>query len=174
MTEEPPIRFFSLKDAETAYLSNFWGAREDDQFVLIIDGLDWPSVEHYYQAAKFDSPEMRELIRAAETPFAAKQIARGRKWRTNKATGAAIDNAATLGLDKLFRRTWDDERNAVMLKAVRKKFEQNAHLATRLKSTGERPLQEASPYDAYWGIGKRGTGENHLGRILQIVRSELV
>lgn len=35
-------------------------------------------------------------------------------------------------------------------------------------------LVEDSPHDGFWGCGADGAGSNHLGRILERVRSELL
>jgi hypothetical protein len=47
------IRFYSKSETHSE-LSNF------APFPIEIDGESWPSVEHFYQASKFDDPEMRD------------------------------------------------------------------------------------------------------------------
>jgi len=49
-----------------------------------LDDADWPSVEHYYQAMKFDDPETGEEIRAAGHPAEAARIARKRRRRVRR------------------------------------------------------------------------------------------
>ena len=52
---------------EFRWLSNFWFARFE------LDGRQWPTVEHYYQAAKTDSPAHKAMIMAADSPASAKR-----------------------------------------------------------------------------------------------------
>lgn len=35
-------------------------------------------------------------------------------------------------------------------------------------------IAEASPHDYFWGAGFEGSGTNHLGRLLMLVRAELL
>jgi adenylate cyclase len=51
------IRFFSKSDTYRGF-SNF------APFPIDVDGTRWPSTEHYYQAQKFDDPDLQERIRA--------------------------------------------------------------------------------------------------------------
>jgi len=59
-----------------------------------------------------------------------------------------------------------------MLTAVRAKFRQYPNLQETLLGTGNRPLIQNHPKDAYWGSGG-GDGKNKFGKILETVRSEL-
>lgn len=151
MTSQGPIRFHDPRDPETGYLSNFHRAG------FTLDGAEWPTVEHYYQAQKFAGsppadPAWHEAIRLAESPRQAKTMGRD--------TGHPI------------RPDWDTAKERVMLRALVAKFVQNPDLALRLFGTRHR-LVEASPGDAYWGEGPGKTGENRLGRLLMAVREEL-
>lgn len=60
-----------------------------------------------------------------------------------------------------------------MENAVRQKFLTHKQLHEKLLATGTQELMENSPFDYYWGISAGGSGDNHLGRILMKVRSEL-
>jgi predicted NAD-dependent protein-ADP-ribosyltransferase YbiA (DUF1768 family) len=56
---------------------------------------------------------------------------------------------------------------------VREKFTRHAPLAELLVATGDLDLVERNRWrDTFWGVCN-GIGENHLGRILMIVRAEL-
>ena len=122
---------------------------------LTIGEKVWPSVEHYFQAQKFpDNPDYQETIRVAKTSAQAKRL--------GKTTTIAI------------RPNWDTYRDEVMLAATREKFS-DAHpvLKQKLLSTGNAVLNETSPLDNYWGLGRKRLGQNKLGRILMQVREEL-
>lgn len=113
----------------------------------------WPTVEHYFQAQKFEDENYRERIRRARTPKDAKELGRTR--------------ALPILAD------WDSHRDTVMLEAVRKKFSTHSALREMLLATGDEELIEDAPSDYYWGCGRTGTGQNKLGQILMQVRKEL-
>jgi predicted NAD-dependent protein-ADP-ribosyltransferase YbiA (DUF1768 family) len=55
---------------------------------------------------------------------------------------------------------------------LRQKF-QNPYLKNKLLATGNAEIEETNSWgDVFWGICK-GVGENHLGKILMKIRSEL-
>jgi len=139
------IYFYSSKDPYFE-LSNFAPS------ALELEGVSWPTVEHYFQAAKFADPGYRERIRLSATPW----------------------DARTLGQSRALpiRGDWDVVRVEIMLKALRAKFER-PDLRALLLATGISELVENSPHDAYWGAGRHGNGQNMLGRLLMQVRSEL-
>ncbi|MEM7201953.1 MAG: NADAR family protein [Planctomycetota bacterium] len=143
-----PIYFFTKTDPYFE-LSNFAPYGLDD------DGVYWSSVEHYFQAQKFDADahaDYRERIRRARSPKDAKSLGQSRSVP--------------------LRADWEEIKEAVMLRALRLKFAR-AELVELLLGTGARPLVEASPHDAYWGAGKFGQGQNRLGVLLMQVRAEL-
>ena len=118
-----------------------------------IDGSDWPSTEHYFQAQKFVGTPCLEKIRKLRTPREAFQISRQPDvsiWR---------------------RRDWEDVKNYVMYKALLIKFTQHEDLRKKLIGTDNRELIENSRHDSYWGIGKDGSGHNLLGQLLMQVRN---
>ena|SRR5215469_7112169 len=122
-------------------------------FAIDLDRAHWASVEHYYQAQKFSDPDIRKAIRKAEKPAIAKNLAEKHK--------AAI------------RPDWDSVKDEVMYRAVSAKFAQHAELRKLLLATGEEDIAESAPTDYYWGIGREGTGQNKLGRIMERIRAEL-
>ena len=146
MTSQGPIRFHDPCDPETGYLSNFHRAG------FTLDGADWPTVEHYFQAQKFVGTPWADAIRQAATPRQAKEMGRS--------------------TDHPIRPDWVTVRERVMLHALVAKFVQNPELARRLLTTRYR-LVEASPDDAWWGEGPGGIGKNRLGRLLMAIRETL-
>ena len=121
-------------------------------FWIDLDDARWPTIEHYYQAQKFADPKLRQAIRKAAKPAIAKNLADKNK--------AAI------------RRDWDAVKDAVMYRAVRRKFELHDELRELLLATGEEDISETAPTDYYWGVGREGTGQNRLGKIIERIRAE--
>jgi ribA/ribD-fused uncharacterized protein len=126
------------------FLSNFWPCR-------VKWGTEYyRSVEHAYQAAKTSSPLEQVKVRDCVTAGDAKRM--GRKVTV--------------------RDDWDLDKLAVMLDLVRQKF-QDPMLQRQLLSTGDTELIEGNYWhDTFWGVCN-GRGENHLGKILMKVRSEI-
>ena len=122
---------------------------------IVIEGTEWRTVEHYFQAMKFPHAEaLQEQIRSAKTPAEAKS-----------STGAT-----SVGV----REDWDAVRDQIMLDGLRAKFEQNADARDVLLSTAGDRLVEHTKKDRYWGDGGDGTGENRLGVLLTRVREALL
>ena len=130
----------------------FWGLSNFSPPGIEVDGKYWPTVEHFFQAQKFDGPEITERIRKATTPKEARELGQSRKFK--------------------IREGWEELREEVMLKGLRAKFRNHA-ARELLLSTGSRTLIESSPFDYFWAAGQDGTGQNRLGHLLMQVRSEL-
>lgn len=143
------IRFFRFYETN-GFLSNFYPSP------IEIDGKVWPTVEHYFQAAKFpDCPAHQEQIRMARTP----------------------ENAKGLGGTRLIPISpgWDERRINVMRRALLAKFTrpQLFELRDALIATDDAVLIEANFHDPYWGSGRDGRGQNMLGKLLMEVRASL-
>ena len=65
---------------------------------------------------------------------------------------------------------WSKVRYNFMLKINYEKYRQNPDLRKILLSTGDIIIVEDSPFDYIWGIGKDGSGQNLLGKVLMEVR----
>ena len=50
------------------FLSNFYPVK------IIIDGLEYPTTEHYFQSMKFLDPKIQKKIRNTPTPSLAKKL----------------------------------------------------------------------------------------------------
>jgi len=140
-----PIYFYT-KSGPFYELSNF------SPFGFEHAGAYWPTVEHYFQAQKFEDPGYRERIRNAHSPRDARTLGQSRQVP--------------------IRPDWESIREEIMLTALRLKF-LRAELKAMLLGTGDRALVEASPFDYFWGAGQDGSGQNRLGRLLEQVRQEL-
>ncbi|MEM6990501.1 MAG: NADAR family protein [Myxococcota bacterium] len=117
-----------------------------------IDELSWDTTEHYFQAMKFEDPDARDRIRAADGPSAAARLGR-----------------TLAGL----RPDWETAKDGVMMTALRAKFGQHDRLRRMLLDTGDAQLVEHSRNDAYWADGGDGSGRNRLGELLMKLRVEL-
>jgi ribA/ribD-fused uncharacterized protein len=154
---EKPVFFFS-KLPENKEFSNFYEAK------FSMDGVEYPSAEHAYQAIKaktFGDDSMFEKIMKAKSAQSAKAF--GRK-------------VANFNED-----TWTGKKDEVMRSILRAKFTQNPALRTKLMETGTRPIANADPRNKYWGIGtslntekakdpSKWLGANTLGKLLVELR----
>jgi N-glycosidase YbiA len=141
------IYFYGADEVPYGCFSNF----SDHGFDL--DGVWWPTSEHYFQAQKFRGTRHADAIRRARTPL----------------------RAAELGRDstKPLRRDWERVKDDVMRRAVATKFRAHADIRAVLLSTGEEEIVEDTTADHYWGRGRTGNGKNMLGRILVRTRHQL-
>ena len=130
----------------------FWGLSNFSPPGVEVDGVYWSTVEHFFQAQKFEDREVRERIRRAPTPKEARALGQSRAFK--------------------LRNGWESLREEVMLNALRLKFV-NPTARDLLLSTGSRMLVESSPFDYFWAAGEDGSGQNRLGHLLMQVRSEL-
>lgn len=140
------IKFYSTQKAYGEF-SNF------TSFPFVLDGLKWPTSEHYFQAQKFEDEAYREKIRKTTSPMIAARLGRSRKIQ--------------------IRPDWESVKIDVMRKAVQAKFQTHEKLRTLLLSTGDEELVEDAAHDTFWGCGADGSGQNWLGRILMELREQL-
>jgi N-glycosidase YbiA len=141
------IYFYSTREEPYGCFSNF------SAHGFELDGLYWPTSEHYFQAQKFVGTPHLEEIRRVKTPKDAAKMGRDRQ--------------------RPLRQDWEQVKDDIMGKAVLCKFETHADIREVLLSTGDEELVENSPIDYYWGCGKDGSGKNKLGIILVEVREIL-
>lgn len=124
------------------FLSNFYPAS------VMLDGVEYQTVEAAYQAAKTTSMSHRAEIRAARTPGEAKRLGRTVPMRAD----------------------WSARKLAVMEALLRQKFADPA-LRMRLRAIPGEIVEENTWRDTWWGVC-RGVGENHLGRLLMQIRDD--
>lgn len=149
MSAAIPIKIYFYKvDAPYGCFSNF------SPHSIELTGRTWATVEHYYQAHKFQSTKFEELmwqIQAAPTPELAAKIGRNSEYQP--------------------RSDWDLCKCAVMYDAVLQKFRTHLDIQQILLDTIDAEIIEDSPTDYFWGCGIDRTGTNQLGRILMQVRA---
>lgn len=139
MPDTTPIADFR---GQWRFLSNF------ALLPVSYEGIEFPTAEHAFQAAKTGSVAGRRGIAKLKTPGEAK--AAGRRL--------------------VLRLDWDAVRIAVMLEILERKFSTSWN-RNWLLTTGDRELIEGNAHgDTFWGQCPVGTGENWLGQLLMSVR----
>ena len=133
------------------FLSNFYPSAIVDD-----DGINYPTVEHYFQANKTTNLQDKLKIAQAQTPGEAKK----------------------LGRSVYLRKDWENIKDSVMLNGLRLKFA-IPQLRERLLETGNAELIEGTTWhDNYWGNCccdkcRNIRGRNQLGILLQQLREEI-
>ncbi|MDO7847101.1 NADAR family protein [Hymenobacter sp. M29] len=167
------------QDVRVKYLF-FWGHQPSKNGVITksclsqwwvadfkIDGLNYPSTEHWMMAEKarlFENEATLARILAATSPAEAKKLGR-------EIVGFVPE-------------VWEAHKYEIVKTGNLHKFSQNRELLKFLLSTNDRVLVEASPVDTIWGIGlaadspdagnpARWQGPNLLGFALMEVRDQL-
>lgn len=119
--------------------------------------------------------EYKEIIRTSKTPYQAKllgcqqiDVHTNLKWRLD--LNKIIEAFSPLAK---MRPCWEEIKEDIMYEGLKAKFTQRKDLGQLLKSTKEKQLVEASPYDSYWGIGRNKRGRNRLGCLLMKLRKDL-
>jgi ribA/ribD-fused uncharacterized protein len=160
--EPEPVLFFGADESKGPHrhFSNMSG------HPIEIEGIKYPTVEHYFQAMKakeFNDTEIYDKIVKSKTPKAA------------KALGKKVKNFVT--------EVWESKRDLIMETGVRAKFVQHPELRKELLATEDKLIGEADPRNTYWGIGtsmdlekakspSKWRGQNKLGKILMTLRSD--
>ena len=141
------IKFYRERDKPYGCFSNF------SPHGFTLDGKQWQTAEHYFQAMKFVGTPQEDVVRQAPDPMTAKNRGGDR--------------------NQPLRPDWEVVKDDLMRRAVRAKFEQHPDIHAVLLGTGDETLIENAPNDYYWGCGAEGTGKNMLGRVLMEVRDAL-
>lgn len=168
---EPPVLFYGADESKGEYrfMSNMFVAPFE------IDGMTFPTVEHYFQWSKavlFEGKDSESAKKMMKAP------------RNKEFTEAKSVKSLGKKVKDFSDAKWDDVKMAVMEKAVRAKFVNPKHeLLPKLLATGDREIGEANPRDKFWGIGtsadtadaknpKKWKGQNQLGKMLMKLRNE--
>ena len=132
------------------FLSNFYSCK------MTAWGIEFPTSEHVYVAAKTLSSTLRKKVADISTPGQAKRF--GRTFR--------------------LRYDWKEVRVPMMESILRRKFEQ-PDLRTRLLEIEEEIIEHNVWHDNFWGICICGrdlcnSGKNILGLLLMTLRKDLM
>ena len=140
-----------------------------------VDGVTFPTVEHYIQWSKailFEGKDSETAKKIMKPP------------RNKEFTEAKSVKALGKKVKEFSEAKWDEVKLQITEKAIRAKFVNPKHgLLEKLVATGTRQIGEANPRDKYWGIGtsedtadaknpKKWKGQNQLGKILMKLREE--
>lgn len=146
---------------DSSCLSQWFPARFE------VDGETFHHTEQWMMAGKarlFKDEDVRAQIMAETDPGKVKKLGR-------RVKGFSED-------------TWVAHRFDLVVTGNEAKFAQNTGYGGYLRSTGDKVIVEASPYDRIWGIGLSGEaqqatdplawqGDNLLGFALMVVRDRL-
>lgn len=160
--EEEPVLFFGPGEDK----GEFRAFSNMAEYPIEIDGVKYPTVEHYFQGMKAKEFADEEIY---------KKIVDCKTGKAVKALGKKVKNFA--------KEIWDAKRLEVMLRGVRAKFVQHPELQKQLLETGNRQIGEANPRDTFWGIGsgveseksrnpEKWRGQNKLGKMLMALRDD--
>lgn len=126
------------------FLSNFYPVE------VKFEGVVYKNSEAAYQCAKFSSDTLKEYFSQLDA-------------RTARNEGRRLQPV---------RSDWEAEKSNVMYRILRAKFSVEP-MRSLLLATGDAYLEETNYWhDTFWGV-YNGVGENHLGRLLMLVRDEL-
>lgn len=135
---------------EHSFLSNF------TPVVIQYMGRTYASVEHAYMSAKSDDPMWKDYC---SNP----NISASDAKREGKKVGLISH--------------WEIRKYRVMEDCLRLKFNQEP-FRSMLIATGDQNIQEGNRWgDRVWGVDLKenpNVGENHLGRLLMMIREELM
>lgn len=132
---------------EYRWLSNFAPVK------IKLNGLEFPSVEHAYMSAKSEDKEWKKFCS-----------------NSNNTAGDVKRKSRSL----ILKDNWNEIKLEVMANCIEQKFNTEPY-RTKLLETKDEYLQEGNRWnDKFWGVClKTNKGENHLGKLIMIVRSAL-
>ena len=139
-----------------------------EHWVTTSQGIEVPTSEHAYQAAKFEQPNVHRLIANARSDS---------EHKPAYADGVVAKERAGVFAEKGFMRPdFEIAKRSIMLAIVTMKFHRNPELAELLLATDDEQIVEGNNWgDRFWGVDPIGSmnGQNNLGNILMLVRNNL-
>lgn len=120
----------------------------------MLDGIEYPTVEHAYQAAKSIVPDVREILRLTPKPGNVKRI------------GGRVP----------LRGDWEEVKISIMEDLLRQKFAPGTEHHDVLMAEEGEIVEWNNWHDQFWGkchcLRHKRTGRNELGKILTKIRDE--
>ena len=129
----------------------------DFPITMTVDGKDYtfPTVEHYYQAMKFDASDERfQVILNLKNPDDTRLLTKTPEYKINR------------------RADFEKNKFKIMKDGLYAKFAQNQEAAKMLKATGDAVLIKSCEVCYKCGFGE-GSGFNRMGKILMQIRDEM-
>ncbi len=130
------------------WLSNFTPVK------IELECIEYPSVEAAYMSAKCHDKEWKDVCKDPKN---------------------SAGTIKRLSKKVKLREDWEQVKLDVMKVCLREKFTQEPFLSNLLE-TGTEFIQEGNWWkDKYWGVClQTGKGENHLGKLIMIIRKSLI
>ena len=147
------------------YEQDFYVLSNFSSFSINYHSFDFPTAEHLYHYLKFDYNTSKDNdLRSKCT-----------KIKNSISTAKSAHEAFKIAQEcKEFRDPdWDNIKFEKMLQVLRLKVEQHEYVKKKLLETGDRELIENSWRDDVWGWGENRDGQNALGKLWMVVRSEI-
>lgn len=152
---------FHNPNEPNAYLSNWYYSDFE------VNNIKFTSMEQYFMYSKAELFEDKEI---------AEQILKTNDFAKVKKLGRKVRN--------FDNKTWDENKEQLIKKGIKAKFEQNPILKEKLLQTQDAILCECAVKDKVWGIGlsmtnpdrldqEKWQGQNLLGKALMEVRKDL-
>ena len=142
-------------------------AEQDGKPIINRFGGEYQFLSNFYEA-----PILYNGItyRNAEAAYQAQKCTD----RAQEFANLSAKEAKRLGRKVSLRADWDSVRIGIMHNIVRTKFSQHEDLRDKLLATYNKELIEGNYWnDCFWGVCMN-EGENNLGKILMLVREELM
>jgi ribA/ribD-fused uncharacterized protein len=136
------------------------------QHAITIDGVNYPTTEHYFQAQKFN-----DQVNDKSPAFLAEVKKRG----NGPAEALAVAREWTKNWNDAQKKQWYARNEIVMEQALRAKLKQYPTISQELINTGNSCLVEdtSERNEPIWGWGNDGAGTNKLGILWMTLRNEL-
>jgi ribA/ribD-fused uncharacterized protein len=148
----PSVILFDRESEPSFAFTNFYESRVNIPNFYTGTIETWPAIENYFQAMKADDPTVQARLQSM-TP------------------------AQALANKPMSKPYWDTIRFDVMRMALEAKFAPGTALGNMLLSTGGRVLVEKTcgrrNKEAQWGADDGLNGQNHLGRLLMVIRDSM-
>ena len=139
------------------YIENVYCLDNFSAFSIVINGVEYKTVEHAFQTLKFleTEPEIASKIKNSNSPFEARELAHAYKPQR--------------------RKDWSKIKYKIMEQLLLEKVKQNPYVKEKLIRTKPYKIVEdcGADNDKDWGCGLDGTGENNLGKIWMKIRDNL-